>query len=59
MDSDKDLMELLEQIEKIMRPLAECCGKIPQGVWLERTYCVYCEMSAEWCQCDVSDFCDC
>lgn len=24
-----------------------------------KTYCHYCEMSADWCQCEAQDICDC
>ncbi len=56
-NSDNELIDLLESLSPL-RLLAPCCGKIPQNL-PARTYCAYCDMGADWCQCDVSDFCDC
>lgn len=46
-------------LDALLRPLTECCGRIPTNHLNGKTYCHYCEMSADWCQCDTQDICDC
>lgn len=59
MNDRKRFMEETDKlIDKLLRPLCEECGKIPQQD-PDRKYCLYCEMVADWCQCDASDFCKC
>ncbi len=46
-------------LDAVLRPKTECCDKIPSNHLNGRAYCYYCEMNAEWCQCDVADICSC
>ena len=47
-----------ELLDQLFAPLTECCGKIPSNR-PEGSFCHYCQMSMEWCQCEASDFCSC
>lgn len=57
---NSDHFNLMSALDMLFnpRPVTECCGKIPQDRPL-RAFCAYCDMSADWCQCDTSDYCDC
>jgi len=57
MNNSDDLISILDLLLN-PRPLAECCGKVPAN-HRDRGYCAYCEMTADWCQCDASDICRC
>ena len=47
-----------EIIDDMHRPLCPTCGLIPKKDENTR-YCFYCDMTADWCQCDVADMCKC
>ena len=46
-----------EILDEMFRPLCKTCHKIPKNK--QGAYCFYCEMTEDFCQCDVSDICDC
>jgi hypothetical protein len=46
-------------LDAVLRPMTECCGKVPAQHLNGMAYCHYCEMNAEYCQCDVADICSC
>lgn len=52
-------MDTDDILDQILRPLTECCGRIPTNHLADKRYCHYCKMSAEWCQCDTQDICQC
>jgi hypothetical protein len=55
-----EMKRLSELLDDMFRPLCSDCGLIPKNKNDHNAkYCFYCEMSADWCQCDVSDFCKC
>lgn len=52
------MSELPDDImDRIFRPLCPDCGLIPKDK--PAGHCYYCEMSEDWCQCDVADICKC
>ncbi len=53
-----EMKRLSEILEDMFRPLCLTCGLIPKTNENAK-YCFYCEMTADWCQCDVSDICKC
>lgn len=53
-----EMKRLSEILDDMFRPMCPTCGMIPKKDE-NTTYCLYCEMTAEWCQCDVSDMCKC
>lgn len=55
-----EMKRISELLDDIYRPLCTTCGMIPKNKnMMNENYCHYCEMTAEWCQCDVSDMCKC
>lgn len=52
------LEELYQQSPDSFRPMCPTCGMIPKKDD-NAHYCFYCDMTADWCQCDVADMCKC
>lgn len=54
------MKRIYEMLDEMFRPMCPTCGMIPnEKNSLNNGYCFYCEMPADWCQCDVSDMCKC
>lgn len=53
-----EMKRISELLDDMFRPMCPTCGMIPKKDEDSR-YCFYCDMTAEWCQCDVSDMCKC
>lgn len=54
-----EMKRISEMLDDMFRPLCPACGLIPQKNSLNANYCFYCDMTADWCQCDVADMCKC
>lgn len=55
-----EMKRISEMLDDMFRPMCPTCGMIPKEKnSLNSGYCFYCEMTADWCQCDVADICKC
>lgn len=52
------MKRLSEMLDDMFRPMCPTCGLIPPKTGEEK-FCFYCEMAADFCQCDTSHMCRC